>query len=213
MASAAHKKTVTPEEYLAAERRSEIKHEYDRGFIIAMAGASRWHNVITSSLNREICTQLKGRTCETYANEMRIHLKGRPCEAFVSDMRILVADTGLYTYPDLVIACGEPRFLDAETDTLINPVAIVEVLSPSTEAYDRGKKFAHYRRIPSLVEFVLVAQDRPLIERFTRRGDEWALATFEGLDATLALESAGVRVPLREIYDRVDFAAAEGDAG
>ena len=197
MASAAHKKTVTPEEYLAAERRSEIKHEYDRGFIIAMAGASRWHNVITSSLNREISTQLKGRPCETYAN----------------DMRILVADTGLYTYPDLVIACGEPRFLDAETDTLINPVAIVEVLSPSTEAYDRGKKFAHYRRIPSLVEFVLVAQDRPLVERFTRRGDEWALATFEGLDATLALESAGVRVPLREIYDRVDFAAAEGDAG
>ena len=197
MASAAHKKTVTPEEYLAAERRSEIKHEYDRGFIIAMAGASRWHNRIVLNAGAEI----------------RAHLKGRPCEAFVSDMRILVADTGLYTYPDLVIACGEPRFLDAETDTLINPVAIVEVLSPSTEAYDRGKKFAHYRRIPSLVEFVLVAQDRPLIERFTRRGDEWALATFEGLDATLALESAGVRVPLREIYDRVDFAAAEGDAG
>ena len=197
MASAAHKKTVTPEEYLAAERRSEIKHEYDRGFIIAMAGASRWHNRIVLNAGAEI----------------RAHLKGRPCEAFVSDMRILVADTGLYTYPDLVIACGEPRFLDAETDTLINPVAIVEVLSPSTEACDRGKKFAHYRRIPSLVEFVLVAQDRPLIERFTRRGDEWALATFEGLDATLALESAGVRVPLREIYDRVDFAAAEGDAG
>lgn len=197
MASASIKTTVSPEEYLAAERRSEIKHEYDRGYVIAMAGASRWHNVITSNLNREVSTQLKGRPCETYAN----------------DMRVLVADTGLYTYPDLAIACGEPRFLDSELDTLLNPVAIVEVLSPSKEAYDRGKKFAHYRRIPSLVEYVLVAQDRPLVERFTRRGDEWVLATFEGLDAALALESAGVRIPLREIYERVDFAAVEGGAG
>ena len=196
MASPARKKTVSPEEYLAAERRSETKHEYDRGFIVAMAGASRWHNRIALNLGAEL----------------RAHLKGRPCEAFVSDMRVLVEETELYTYPDLAMVCGEPRFLDAEVDTLLNPVAIVEVLSPSTEAYDRGKKFAHYRRIPSLVEYVLVAQDRPLIERFTRRGDEWVLATFEGLDAALALESAGVRVPLREIYDRVDF-AAEGDAG
>ncbi len=187
--------SASPAEYLAAERLSETKHEYDRGLIVAMAGASRQHNRVTSNLTREI----------------GIQLKGGPCEAYVSDMRVFVDATGLFTYPDIVIACGEPRFLDAELDTLLNPVALVEVLSPSTEAYDRGKKFAHYRRIPSLVAYVLVAQDRPQVDRYTRRGDEWVLTGFEGLDAELALEFAGVpvRIPLREIYDRVQFPAAE----
>src|SRR5262249_32000266 len=150
------KRIVSPAEYLAAERRSETKHEYLRGVVYAMAGASREHNRITLNLGAEI----------------RAQLKGSPFEAFVSDMRVLVEATGLYTYPDVAVVGGERPFLDAEVDTLLNPNVLIEVLSPSTEAYDRGKKFAHYRRIPSLVEYVLVAQDRPLVERFTRRDDD-----------------------------------------
>src|SRR4029078_13634738 len=110
-----------------------------------------------------------------------------------------------YTYPDVVAVCGEPRFQDGELDTLLNPTLIVEVLSPSTEAYDRGRKFAHYRRLASLREYVLVAQDRILVERVTRRGDEWLLTDFRSVEDVLAIESVGVRIPLGEIYARVDL--------
>ena len=126
MSSAAVKTRLTPEQYLASERKSSVKSEYDNGFIYAMAGASRPHNLIASNLNREIGSQLKD----------------RPCEVYISDMRVCVSQTGLYTYPDVVAVCGEPHFQDGELDTLLNPTVIVEVLSDSTEADDRGSKLA-----------------------------------------------------------------------
>ncbi len=163
MSSAAVKSRFTPEQYLALERKAAFKSEYFDGCIRAMAGASRAHNLIALNLGSEIRSQLRDRPCETY----------------VSDMRVRTGPSGLYTYPDVVVVCGEPRFEDDELDTLLNPTVIVEVLSPSTEAADRGRKFASYRRLASLQEYVLVAQDRACVERYTRQGDEWLLTELE----------------------------------
>lgn len=126
------------------ERQSDIRHEYLNGEVFAMTSGSLGHNGIVSNL------------AGIFYNELR----GRPCEAFVADLRLRVTATGLYTYPDLVVVCGEPQLADAHLDTLLNPTLIVEVLSPSTEATDRGRKFAHYRTIESLAEVVLVSQER-----------------------------------------------------
>jgi len=192
MASAARITRYTPQQYIAQERKAEFRSEYCNGFITAMAGTSREHNLITLNLGREISSQLKN----------------RPCEAYVSDMRVLVSRTGLYTYPDVVAVCGEPRFEDDEVDTLLNPTAIVEVLSPSTESYDRGRKFAHYRLLESLQEYVMVAQEQVHVERYTRQGEEWLLTDLIDLDATLRLASIGCEVSLREIYAKVEFPGA-----
>ena len=120
-------------------------------------------------------------------------------------MRVKVNETGLYTYPDVSAVCGEALFEDAVVDTLTNPTLIVEVLSPSTEAYDRGSKFEHYRCIPTLQEYVLVTQNRPLVDKFTRQGELWMLTTYRGLDAVLDLDSVECRIPLRKIYGKVLF--------
>jgi Uma2 family endonuclease len=189
MASAARITRYTPEQYLALERNADFKSEYCDGFITAKAGASREHNLITLNLGGEISSQLKN----------------RPCEAYISAMRVLVSRTGLYTYPDVVAVCGEPRFEDDEVDTLLNPTVIVEVLSPSTESDDRGKKFGHYRRLESLKEYVIVAQDQILVERYTRHGEDWLLSELRRIDDTLRLASIGSEVPLREIYAKVEF--------
>jgi len=191
MASAALKTRYTPEQFLALERRNEFKSEYYNGFITAMAGASRQHNLIAVNFSREISSQLKD----------------RPCEVYGSDMRVCVSPTGPYTYPDVVAVCGKPHFQDDEQDTLLNPAMIVEVLSPSTESYDRGDKFAHYRRLASLREYVIVAQDKVMVERYTRHGSEWLLAELSRLDDTLRLESIECQVPLREIYSKVELPA------
>jgi Uma2 family endonuclease len=193
MSSAARTSRHTPAEYLARERPSATRHEYLDGFLFEMTGASRAHNLITGNLNGEI----------------RAQLRDRPCEVYASDMRVCVEPTGLYTYPDVVVVCGEPRFQDGELDTLLNPTVLVEVLSPSTEAYDRGKKFGHYRRLASVREYVLVAQERVLVERFTRQGQEWLLAEMNRPEDVLRLASIGCEVPLREIYAKVAFADAE----
>jgi len=196
MASAARITRYTPQQYLALERRADFKSEYCNGFITAMSGASREHNLIALNLGGEIRSQLKN----------------RPCEVYGSDMRVLVSTTGLYTYPDVVAVCGKPLFEDSEVDTLLNPTLIVEVLSPSTESYDRGRKFGHYRRLESLREYVVVAQDQVLVERYTRQGEEWMLTHLTDLDASLRLASIGCEVSLREIYAKVEFpgAAAAG---
>jgi Uma2 family endonuclease len=191
MASAAFEKRFSPQEYLALERKADFKSEYYDGFITAMAGTSREHNLITLNLGREISSQLKK----------------RPCEAYVSDMRVHVDRTGPYTYPDVVVVCGEPQFEDDEVDTLLNPTVIVEALSPTTEAYDRGKKFLHYRRLPSLREYVLVSQDKVLVERYTRQGDDWLLTELNQINDTLRLASIDCEVPLREIYAKVKLGA------
>ncbi len=179
----------TPEQYLTLERKAEFKSEYVNGMIIALAGASRSHSLIAFNL----------------AGVLRAQLVGRACEAYVSDMRVRVAATGLYTYPDVVVACGDIRFEDERTDTLLNPTVIVEVLSPSTEAYDRGEKFAHYRRLESLQEYVLVSQDKIRVESFVRQGAQWLLSEVSGLDETVRLESIVCNLTLRDIYDKVRF--------
>jgi Uma2 family endonuclease len=120
-------------------------------------------------------------------------------------MRLCVGPTGLYTYPDVMAVCGELQFLDAEVDTLLNPAIIIEVLSTTTESYDRGRKFRHYQQLASLQGYVLVAQDEVRVERFTRRGDDWILSMFTRLEDKLRLESIDCEVPLREIYDKVEL--------
>lgn len=181
---------MTETEYLDYERASETKHEYYDGEIFAMSGASRGHNLISGNLMVAFKTQLRGKGCEVYP----------------ADMRVKIPETGLFTYPDLSVMCGEAQFADDTFDTLLNPVVIVEILSPSTESYDRGKKFQHYREIPSLREYVLVAQDSPRIEYYHRRDDGgWEFTDAAGLDATLTLASVGVTLALAEVYEQVTF--------
>ena len=189
MSSAAKQTYTTPEEYLARERLAETKSEYYDGQIYAMSGATRPHNLVAGNLFAEINVQLRGRPCEVYSN----------------DMRVCVRATGLYTYPDIVAVCGEPQFLDGVFDTLLNPQLIVEVLSPSTEAYDRGDKFAQFQRIESLREYILVAQTKVRVDRYSRQGAQWLLTSWDSLDETVPIESIGCRVRLRDIYDRVVF--------
>src|SRR5438876_6356830 len=183
--SALPKTKLTPAEYLAIERKAEYKSEFYRGEMFAMAGATEEHCLIKDNL----------------AGEARNQLKGGPCRVVTSDLRVKVDPTGLYTYPDVVIYCERPQFEDKVLDTLLNPRAIVEVLSESTEAYDRGDKFRHYRQISSLQEYVLAAQDRPLVERHVRQpGGSWLMTEFAGLDGVLEFASVPARVPLVEVY-------------
>lgn len=185
---------LTPQEYLARERQAETKSEYRRGEVFAMSGASREHNLIAGNTLIAIGSQLRDRECEVYPG----------------DMRVKVSPTGLYTYPDVTVVCGEAAFEDAEVDTLLNPKVLVEVLSPSTADYDRGGKFTHYRRLPSLREYVLISQDRPLVEHYVRQGpDEWLLTEQSSLQDTLVLPSIQCRLPLSDIYLKVQFPAAD----
>jgi Uma2 family endonuclease len=191
------RRRYTPEEYLALERTAEYKNEYVNGRIYAMTGASREHNLIAGNVFGELRTRLRGRACEVY----------------MGDMRVRVSPTGLYTYPDVVALCGEPRFEDSHVDTLLNPTVIVEVLSPSTEAYDRGEKFAHYRRLETLSEYVLVAQDKMRVEHYRRDGEHWVLTEISDPEGVLSLLAVGCEIPLREIYERVEFDGSDRDVG
>ena len=184
----------SPEEYLAIEREAPTKSEYLDGQIFAMAGASRNHNLISLDVSGEILRQLKGRDCEVYA----------------SDMRVKVPATGLYTYPDVFAACGPLEYDDAKRDTITNPAVIIEVLSVSTEKYDRGAKFGHYRQLPSLQDYVMIAQNKVSVEHYKRQGDLWILTLLSRLNAVLVLESIECSILLRDIYDRVDFSPGEG---
>jgi Uma2 family endonuclease len=188
------KTQYTPEQYLALEREADYKSEYINGEIHALAGASREHNLIASNVIREISVQFKG----------------RPCEVYTSDMRVNIGATDAYVYPDAVAVCGEPYFGGADVDVLLNPIVIVEVLSPSTEAYDRGEKFAHYRKLESLREYVLIAQDKARVEHYVREGghEEWIFTEVSGLEGMLRLGSIGCEVALREMYDKVKFPTA-----
>ena len=189
---------LTPEEYLEGERAAEEKHEYFRGEVFAMVGASFAHVTIASNVNASLHSQLKG----------------KPCRPFASDLRVNVSRTGLYTYPDVGVVCGDPEFGDEHHDTLLNPRVLIEVLSPSTEAYDRGKKFGHYRTIESLAEYLLVAQDQPRIEQFTRQASgDWLLHEATGLEASIRLPSIECELKLADVYDRVEFSEAESGEG
>jgi len=178
----------TAEEYLSFDRGREGKHEFLDGQIVAMSGASRAH----------------GRIAWNLAGALYPQLEGRGCEGFVGDMRVHVPVTDRYTYPDLVVVCGESEFEDAELDTLFNPTLIVEILSPSTEDRDRGSKLFHYRSIPSLRAILLVAQDRAHVERFVRQDDGgWLLSDHDGVDEVLDLPSIGARLAMADVYRKV----------
>jgi Uma2 family endonuclease len=190
---------ITPEQYLETERTADFRSEYYAGRVYAMAGGSFVHVHIIGNLTVALFQALKG----------------RPCIVTPVDLRLRISPAGLYTYPDVMVVCGEPKFADDRRDTLLNPAFIVEVLSPSTEGYDRGFKAAQYRTIESLQEHALVSQTEPRVEVFRRQpGGRWLLSEFVGLDSVCNLEGLGCRIALSEIYDKVTFNAEEaGPAG
>ncbi|XZE20514.1 Uma2 family endonuclease [Pirellulaceae bacterium SH449] len=180
--------TLSPQRYLAQERAASFKSEYYQGETFAMAGASREHNLIVANL----------------VGELRQALKDSNYEVYPSEMRVKVSASGLYTYPDVTIACGKPEFEDNELDTLLNPIVLIEVLSNSTEAYDRGTKAAHYRRLPSLQHYVLVSQYCCSVEIFSRSSDNiWTLSEASHLTESLRLQSPQVAIPLTEVYRNI----------
>jgi Uma2 family endonuclease len=192
--STAPKQTLTPQQYLERERAAATRSEYLRGEAFAMTGASRRHNLI--SLN--------------VASGIHAQFVDRPCEVYQSDMRVKVSDSGLYTYPDVVATCEAPIFEDEHVDTLLNPQVIVEVLSASTEAYDRGTKFGSYRQLDSLKDYVLISQESVLVERFTKQSDgQWLLWSSNRVTEALEIESIACRLKLTDIYARVSFAEGE----
>jgi len=179
---------VSPEQYLEAERRAETKSEYFAGQVFPMPGASLRHNQIVVNL----------------VAGLHAALAGGECQVLPSDMRLKIPATGMYTYPDVTVVCGEPQLEDAHFDTLLNPTLLIEVLSESTERYDRGRKAEHYRSIASLQEYLLVSQQEPRIERYRRHSaHEWLLSEAIGTDGVVELSSIGCALPLRGIYGRV----------
>ncbi len=194
VAMSAHpQRLLSPDEYLAIERDVPGKHEYYRGEMFAMGGASREHNLITGNIAAALHAQFATRACESYQN----------------DMRVKVSPSGLYTYPDVVVTCEQPRFEDKVLDTLLNPQAIIEVLSDTTEKYDRGKKFEHYRQIESLREYMLVAHDRPHVELFSRQDDGvWRLTEATGLESSMELPTIACRLALADVYAKVELPLA-----
>ncbi len=189
------KTSWTAEQYLTRERREEFKSEYFRGETFAMAGASAKHNLIVANCVTSLNNQLKERSCVVYPNDLKLEVRA----------------TGLITYPDLTVACGKPEFGYDRGDVLHNPIVIVDVLSESTESYDRGKKFEHYRSLPSLRHYILVSEDRVSVEVFMRqptpdsREDAWLLNASTKLDEALALSAIGCQLPLSEVYAKVDW--------
>ena len=183
------KKLLTEEEYLAIERRAEFRSEFHRGEMFARAGASRRHNRIVTNLVTALDNQLRERPCNVYSN----------------DMRVKVPHTRLFTYPDLVVTCGKEMFADNEQDTLLDPLVIFEVLSDSTEAYDRGKKFEHYQSIGSLATYVLVAQEARRIEQYVRQEDGrvWIYTEAHGADAVVGIEVIACNLKLEDVYAKV----------
>lgn len=179
----------SPEEYLALERAAEFKSEYINGEIVAMAGESPNHGRLKSDVNRIIGNQLVGKICET----------------FTSDTKVRTPGINIFGYPDVVVVCGELIFHDRFKDVILNPKVIIEVLSPSTELYDRGEKFASFRQLESLTDYILISQDKPLIEHYVRHGKFWMLAEENDLTQSIFIESIECSLPLKDVYARVRF--------
>jgi len=188
----------TPEEYLERERAASHKSEYYAGEIFAMAGASPSHNLLVAGMIAALSARLRG----------------TPCATFASDLRVECGPSGLFCYPDVSIICGPPQYRDERQDVVTNPTLVVEVLSTSTEGYDRGAKFVQYRRLASLCEYVLVSQDEARMEVFTRGDDKrWTLTEAVGLDAACPLSSLDIALPLFEVYERMELPGADGVTG
>ena len=181
---------VREAEYLERERRSETKHELVNGVVVAMAGASPKHNAIVGNV----------------IGVLRDLLRDRPCIVLASDQRVHVQSTGLYTYPDTTVVCARPHFHPEDKDSLVNPTLIVEVLSPSTEGYDRGAKFAHYRSIPSFSEYVLVSQGERRVEHYRRlETGQWMMTEYVGDDARVVLPVLECELPVSELYAKTEL--------
>ena len=181
---------LTPAEYLASERESETKHEYVAGEMIAMVGASEEHNLIQMDTSTSLNIQLRPKGCLIYGG----------------DMRVKIGALGIYTYPDITVVCGGSELEDQRRDTLLNPNVIIEILSPSTQRYDRGLKFRRYQLIPSLRDYLLIAQDEPRVEHYTiGQYGELNLRVYRSLDAVIDLPTIGCRLPLAEVYFRITF--------
>ena len=187
MSSLAAQTIFTPEEYLVSERKATLKSEYINGEILAMSGASNAHNLITLDIGTELNIQLRERECLVYTN----------------DMRIRTSPMGSYFYPDVVVVCSEPQFEDNVFDTLLNPILVIEVLSPSTEVYDKGEKFRHYQELASLQEYILVSQDRIRVEYYRLAKTQWVQTELHAIEDVLNLASIGCELPLQDIYRRV----------
>jgi Uma2 family endonuclease len=182
------KARLTMEEYLALEREAEQRNEYLKGEMFAMTGATIKHNLIAGNVFAELKRQLR----PTAYN------------IFISDMRVGVPAAELYTYPDIVVVCGEPLLEDEYLDTLLNPVLIIEVLLKSTASYDRSIKFGYYRTIESLTEYLLIAQDTHHVEQYTKQADgRWLLADIVSLEAVVELTSVGCTLALKDVYEKV----------
>jgi Uma2 family endonuclease len=182
---------ITPEEYLTFERECiDQKHEYFDGEIFAMSGASRRHNLISINITGNLYPQLKNRSCEMYA----------------ADMRVNICASGLYTYPDIVVVCGEPEFEDQIFDTLLNPVIIIEILSKSTENYERGKKFENYRKIKSLQEYLLVSQEEIHVDHYQRQTNQlWTFQSYTSPEEKIILTSVNAELILADVYAKITF--------
>jgi Uma2 family endonuclease len=189
------KPEFSPDEYLALEREASTKSEYLNGGIYAMTGGTPQHARIAASV----------------IASMVVQLKGKPCSVYSSDLRIASANSQLITYPDVSIVCGAPQFRDARNDVVTNPVVLIEVLSDSTEAYDRGKKFNYYRTIESLRDYILVSQKEPLIDLYSREPNgSWQIQSIAGLDsdAQVIIPSVNCQFLLSDVYDGVEFEAS-----
>jgi Uma2 family endonuclease len=195
---ASHPKSFyTPEEYLKLERKAAYKSEYYTGEIFAMSGGSRAHNLIVINVATGLNAQLENRECEVYA----------------SDMRVRTPDSSTYAYPDVVVVCGQPQFEDAEVDTLLNPTLIIEVLSPSTETHDRTKKFADYRKIESLKEYILIAQRECRVTQFIKQPDGmWLFQEAINLDESAHLPSVNCDLALEKVYRKVVLPSQQEEA-
>lgn len=184
------KRRLSPEEYLEIERQADLKSEFFDGEMFAFAGASYKHNIIIINLILHLGPEVRKRQCHIHSN----------------DMRIKVNATGLYTYPDVFIVCNKPQFEDEHEDTILNPIVIIEVLSPATENYDRGSKFAHYRTISSLSNYILVAQDKIHVEHYARQSDlSWLLTEYHSFDNKFKIEAIGCELSVAKIYENLDI--------
>ncbi|MEO8211410.1 MAG: Uma2 family endonuclease [bacterium] len=181
---------LTEKEYLEIERKAEFKSEYYDGEMFSLAGASLEHNRISKNITKSLNNQLNN----------------KPCESFQSDLKIKEQSSGLFTYPDIVVICGEPEFYDKEKDTIVNPIVLMEVLSPSTEGYDRGFKFELYRKIKSLKGYLIISQKQISIEYFTRNADEsWNLKEYNVKNQSIDIKSINCSLDLNEVYYNVKF--------
>jgi Uma2 family endonuclease len=188
--SVAIKSKYTPQEYLEIERKAETKSEYFNGEIFALAGASKEHILIVTNIIVELGTQLKK----------------RPCQVYSTDMKVKALRSGLYTYPDIIVVCDKPEFEDEHKDILLNPTLIAEVLSESTEAYDRGKKFEHYRNVESLKEYLLIAQDKHSVEQFIKQNDgSWLFLETSDSEGVVRLRSINCELLISDVYHKVEL--------